>query len=188
VLLVHGYACNRGVFRTIRARLAAEGYAAYVHDLDPMYANIDTYIPALAARIDAILARTGRSRLAVVCHSMGGLALRAYLRDHGGAMIAVLVTIGTPHHGTRHAALGAGINSRQMAPGSAWLQALGPRGDHPPVAAIWSTHDNIVAPQESAALEGAENLPLSGIGHLSLLHARPSVDRIVEVLRRRMPL
>lgn len=188
VLLVHGYACNRGVFRSMRARLAAEGYAAYVHDLEPMYADIDTYLPALTARIDAILAQTGRARLAVVCHSMGGLALRAYLREHGGAKIAILVTLGTPHHGTRMAALGVGVNARQMTPGSAWLQTLAPRASHPPVTAIWSTHDNIVAPQESAALEGAQNLPFSGLGHLSLLNARPAVDRVIEVLRSGMPL
>lgn len=189
VLLVHGYLCNHGVFLSLARRLVREGYAVHLHDLRPAHARIDDYVPALAARIDAILARSGHAQLAVACHSMGGLALRAYLREHGPGRIAALITIGTPHHGTRLGNWAASANARQMAAGSAWLQALAaaPR-DGLPIVAIWSTHDNIVTPQESATLPGAENIRVDGIGHLSMLLAREVIDAVVQALRRHLPL
>jgi hypothetical protein len=38
-----------------------------------------------------------------------------------------------------------------------------------PMTSIYSCHDNFVAPQDSSVLAGAKNVPLTGIGHLSLL-------------------
>ena len=64
----------------------------------------------------------------IVAHSMGGLVARAYLRRHGGAQVARVITLGTPHHGTALANLAPGSNARQMSrPGgqpNAWLAQL----------------------------------------------------------------
>jgi len=183
VLLVHGYVCNRGAFLPMARRLARAGFAPYLHDLEPVYAGIDDYADGLARRIDEVLAASGAAKLAVVCHSMGGLALRACLRKYGGGKVARLVTLGTPHHGTRLARLGLGTNARQMEPGSAWLQELAATPPGVPVVAIWTRDDNIVAPQESACLEGAENIVLEGIGHVALLESEAVFERVVASLR-----
>lgn len=172
VLLVHGYGCNRGAFDRLAPRLATAGLQPHFHDLEPVYASIDDYVPALATRIDELLRTTGLSRIAVVCHSMGGLAVRAYVARHGSAKLSGVVTIGTPHAGTVLAWLGLGANGEQMRPGSAWLAELERRRPDAlaiPWLAIWSTHDNIVAPAGSARMAGAEELRLEGIGHLALL-------------------
>jgi hypothetical protein len=53
-----------------------------------------------------------------------------------------------------------------------WLRGLarsGPAGLPAPITSIYSCHDNFVAPQDSSVLDGAKNVPLAGIGHLSLL-------------------
>jgi pimeloyl-ACP methyl ester carboxylesterase len=62
--------------------------------------DIDAYADGIARRIDEVLAATGTS-LILVGHSMGGLASRAYLRRHGVAKVARLITLGSPHQGTR---------------------------------------------------------------------------------------
>ncbi len=191
VLLVHGYLCNRGAHWLLARRLRAAGFRVFAIDLEPVYAGIDAYVAPLAARIDAVLAATGQRQLAVVCHSMGGLALRACIAAHGGAKVAVGITLGTPHHGTRHARLGLGENARQMAAGSAWFADLERReaaAGRPPLVSICSRDDNIVAPQESSVLVGAENIEVRGIGHLALLCSAPVAGHIVAALRDHPPL
>jgi len=172
VLLVHGYLCNHGVWRAMKRFLESCGVGAWTHAAEPVFAGIDDYVPALAARIDAVLECTKAPRLVLVGHSMGGLILRAYLRAHGSRQVALCITLGTPHHGTRSARRGLGESARQMVPGSDWLKGLAHTesgGPPSPVVSIWSRHDNVVAPQESARLEEAENIALDGVGHMALV-------------------
>jgi triacylglycerol esterase/lipase EstA (alpha/beta hydrolase family) len=124
---------------------------------------------------------------------MGGLVARAYLRDHGAARIARVITLGTPHRGTGLARFGAGDNSRQMqwtgsaieGRCSAWLAELERRED-PALRAlfvsIYSHHDNIVSPQLSSSLPGAVNIEFNGIGHVALgLHPRVQREVIAAI-------
>ncbi len=65
-----------------------------------------------------------------------------------------------------------------MRPGGAWLQALDARerdGAGLPRAAyttIFGWHDDIVYPQSTGALDGAEAVAVGGVGHVSLLYDR----------------
>jgi triacylglycerol esterase/lipase EstA (alpha/beta hydrolase family) len=186
VLLVHGYVCNRGIWACMRRYLEKNGVPAYTHDLEPVYAGIDDYIPALAARIEDVCAKTGARQLAIIAHSMGGLAARAYLRAHGPARVATVLALGTPHHGTRAAAFGQGENARQMRPGSAWLEALAraeSAGAAVPMTSIYTADDNVVVPAESAALGWGRNVRLSGVGHVSLAYAAPVRKLVLENVR-----
>jgi pimeloyl-ACP methyl ester carboxylesterase len=182
VLLVHGYVCNRAVWRALVRALGARGESVCAISLEPIYGDIDLWVPRLAACIDELLVASGRERVVLVTHSMGGLAVRAYLRDHGGAKVARAVTLGAPHHGSMHAHLGAGANARQMEPGSTWLTALAASergGVAAPLLSIYSHHDNLVAPQASAVHPHARNVGLPGVGHLALLFSRPVRELIV---------
>jgi pimeloyl-ACP methyl ester carboxylesterase len=185
VLLVHGYVSNRGVWWVFRRALEARGETVWAVTLEPVYGAIDSLVEPLAARIDELLAATGAQQIVLVTHSMGGLVARAYLRDHGGAKIAGLVTLGGPHHGSVHAYLGAGANARQMEPGSPWLEALA-RSEAPgfavPFTSIFSHHDNFVAPQTSSVHPAARNLPLAGIGHVSLAFSGEALELVAAEL------
>ena len=172
VLLLHGYVCNRGFLLPLRRYLNAHGVGAYSHNLEPVYAGIDSYADGLARRIEEILAATGADKLAILAHSMGGLVARAYVRKYGARCVAKLITLGTPHHGTVSARLGAGENARQMVPGSAWLRRLNEDAPTLPLVSVLSYQDNIVLPQESAGLAGAKIVRLSGMGHVSMPFSR----------------
>jgi pimeloyl-ACP methyl ester carboxylesterase len=177
VLLLHGYVCNRGFLLPLRRYLRAHGVDAYGHNLEPVYAGIDDYADGLARRVDEILAASGAEKLVILAHSMGGLAARAYLRKHGTRRVAKLITLGTPHHGSVTARLGAGENGRQMVPGNAWLQRLNDEVPALPLVSVFSYQDNVVLPQESSVLAGAKVVRLSGMGHISMPFSR----RIQEV-------
>ena len=170
VLLLHGYLCNRGLWHPMARRLAALGHPVEAVTLAPAFASIDRHAEQVARAVDALRARTGHARVAVVAHSMGGLALRAYLRRHGAEAVAAAVTLGTPHRGTRRARLAWGRNARQMRPGSAWLRRLA--ADEPETigrlfTVVLARQDDIVVPSAGQTLPGATTVELDGIGHLS---------------------
>lgn len=179
VMLVHGYVCNRGLWWWIGRQLRANWIAAVAVNLEPPYASIDALADALHGHIEAYARETGSEKLVLVTHSMGGLAARAYLKRHAPQRVAKLITLACPHHGTRLGYLGFGLNARQMQPGSAWLCELSKAEPLPiPALTVWSAHDNFVAPQTSSRLEGAREITLGGLGHLSFVFS----PRIVEIL------
>ena len=173
VLLIHGYFCNRALWRPMAARLVTGGHAVEAVDLEPPFASIDDYAPRIAEAVDALRARTGAPQVALLGHSMGGLAARAYLRAYGDEAVACVVTLGTPHRGTVHARFGQGRNVRQMRRDSDWLRALAaeePRERLERFTVVLSWQDNIVAPQAIQTLPGARTVMLHGLGHISLVY------------------
>lgn len=172
LLLIHGYQCNRGFWIWMRSRLEAAGWTVATISMEPVWTEIDNYADGIDRRIDEVLAATGAPQVILICHSMGGLAARAYLRRHGKAKVARMITLGSVHHGTELATLGIGPNARQMRIGNPWLIALGAPGAVPlpqGSVSIFSHHDNYVFPQEtSSRLEGATNIAISGVSHLGM--------------------
>jgi triacylglycerol esterase/lipase EstA (alpha/beta hydrolase family) len=178
VLLLHGYGATGGYWARLAPLLDAAGISHASVDLAPVAAGIDDYVPAVEAAVAGLCAATGAPHVAIVAHSMGGLVARAWMRTHGTARLARLVTLGTPHYGTALARFGPGENARQMrgATGelggaSAWLRALDAGEDpaaRPLITSIYTRHDNIVAPRRSGALPGARNIALAGVGHVAL--------------------
>jgi triacylglycerol esterase/lipase EstA (alpha/beta hydrolase family) len=189
VLLIHGYGCNSGYWRWMSLELREAHITHYALDMEPVFGSIDDYAPLVHAAVQRVLAETGQKKIVIVAHSMGGLAARAYLRDHGCDRVARVITLGSPHHGTAIANFGIGINCGEMnwlgryeeGRSSPWLQKLAATEEADALAhivSIYSHHDNIISPQSSAHLEGAWNIPVIGIGHVALA-LEPSIQKLV---------
>jgi pimeloyl-ACP methyl ester carboxylesterase len=119
----------------------------------------------------------------IVAHSMGGLAARACLAERPEARCHRLVTIASPHAGTRLGAHGRSANIAQMRLGSAWLAQLAAResvASRERLTCFWSHCDNIVFPTRSATLAGADNRHLPETPHVQMVE-HPAVFE--EVLR-----
>ena len=135
ILLLHGVGCNAGVWSGFRRHLEQRGIGpVYALSYGPPLASIEHFADQVAARIGDIEAATGASQVVLVGHSMGGLVARAYLRQYGGAKVRRLITIGTPHHGSMHAWIMAGVSLAQMRPSNAWLATLNGNADGVPAA------------------------------------------------------
>ncbi|HEV2229413.1 MAG TPA: alpha/beta fold hydrolase [Steroidobacteraceae bacterium] len=186
VLLIHGLACNRAVWRPLLAQLAARGFAPIrAVNLEPLFTDIESHTASVVRELRELQRASNGAPVAIVAHSMGGLVARAALRAGGPGLVSRVVTIASPHHGTALARLFPSLPARQMRPGSSWLQALNAsqEGALPvPVTSIYSVHDNLIAPPRSAVLAGAQLHELAGLGHLSLLRARPSLERALAAL------
>ena len=179
VLLIHGYGCNAGYWTQLCALLRQARISHDAIDLEPVTASIDDYVPLVRRALLSLCAASGSERVIIVAHSMGGLVARAYLRAHGSAQVARVITLGTPHHGTGLASFGIGRNALQMrrrgrapdaGPG-AWLTTLAATESTAQRAlfvSLFSHHDNIIAPQTSCYLPGAKNIEFGAIGHVAL--------------------
>jgi triacylglycerol esterase/lipase EstA (alpha/beta hydrolase family) len=182
VILLHGYIANRGYFRPLVRRLEARGIAPiFVPTASGVFYPIERYADELHRHVERVAAGTGQPRMVLVGHSMGGLVARAYVAKHGAARVARVVTLGSPHRGSWLACLGPGANAREMLPGSAFLAELErheAQAGSPVAASIYSPHDNMVMPQAAARVEGARNVSIPGLGHISML-ASP---RVVQAL------
>ncbi len=194
ILLVHGYGCNSGYWHAMSKAFTAAHISHHAVTLEPIFASIDDYLPALHHAIEQLRTECASTRVILIGHSMGGLVCRAYLRSHGSKAIAKIITIGTPHYGTALANHGIGKNVRQMAvelrndhiESSPWLRQLAASESAATRAlfvSIYSHHDNIIAPQLSSRLEGATNIAVDGIGHVTLaLHKRVQEHVVAQIM------
>lgn len=171
VVFVHGFFCNRGFWNPWLQRLEGSGHAFVALNLEPIFGSIDDYTPQIEAAVQQVTKATGLPPL-LVCHSMGGLAARAWLQTmRAEARIHHVVTIGSPHSGTWLARFGHGKNGQQMRLSSPWRNGLDlnmPRNRHTLFTCWYSTADNIVFPASSATLPGANNRLIRAKAHVQM--------------------
>jgi triacylglycerol esterase/lipase EstA (alpha/beta hydrolase family) len=187
VVLVHGFMCNRGFWNAWMRALRARGHAFVAVNLEPVYGSIDDYAAAIDDAVARVTRCTGRAPL-LLCHSMGGLAARAWWRHSRGTRpVKGIATIATPHGGTWLARFSTRVNGRQMRLGSDWLRTLTAdetRNALPPLTCWYTNCDNVVIPATTAVLPSADRRFVAGQAHVALAF-RPEVRKaVLELLAR----
>jgi triacylglycerol esterase/lipase EstA (alpha/beta hydrolase family) len=176
ILLVHGMADNRSVFALLRRGLLRRGFGR-VHSINysPLTNDVRAAAEQLAEQVEALATETGYERIHVVGHSMGGLIARYYVQRLGGdARVHTLVTLGTPHQGTRVAHLWPSQLCRQLRPGSDLMLELDQPAPHCRTRFVvyWSDLDQLMMPKSNASLVhpdlDAEDHPMHRVGHMTL--------------------
>jgi pimeloyl-ACP methyl ester carboxylesterase len=185
VLLVHGYMCNRATWRhwLVGGGIPAHWNVATVN-LEPVFGAVERYAEGIHAAVEQLRSATGAERITLVCHSMGGLAARSYLRRHGHHAVQRVITIDTPHHGTVFATLGRGPNARQMRNACAFVRELANDDEPVDFVCFASHHDNLIVPRDSQVLECAEAVWFERIGHLAMTSDDRVFERLLEVVER----
>jgi pimeloyl-ACP methyl ester carboxylesterase len=177
VVLLHGFIDNRSVFVLLRRSLAQHG-RRQIESLNysPLTCDIRTAAELLGRHIEEICERTGHQQVDIVGHSLGGLIARYYVQRLAGDLrVRTLVTLGTPHSGTRVIPLAnAHPIVRQMRPGSQVLEelTLPAPGCRTHFVSFWSDLDHLMDPLETACIDHpdltVQNVRVSGVGHLAL--------------------
>ncbi|OOG83428.1 hypothetical protein B0E41_12965 [Hydrogenophaga sp. A37] len=176
VVLVHGFVCNRGLWLPWMRELLRRRMPYTSVNLEPVFGSIDEYLPLIDDAVKRAHALTGRPPV-LVCHSMGGLAARAWCAatPDAHARVRQVITIGTPHQGTWLGQFSHVTNGRQMRQQGAWLTKLRsleaeqtPTGTYDRFICWYSNADNIVFPASTAMLPGADNRHVPGVAHVAL--------------------
>ena len=175
VVFIHGFFCNRAFWTPWMAQLRTQNRAFASVTLEPAFGSIDDYASIVEAAVAKVALATGQAPT-LICHSMGGLAARAWLRSNtaNDDRIKRVITIGTPHFGTAlstEKALLPFINTHQMQRFGAWTQHMAkdePSARYAKFTCWYSNCDNIVAPTSTAMLSGADNRLVTAQGHVSM--------------------
>lgn len=185
VVLVHGYVCNHRIWDDTIAALRANGHPVLAVNLEPLFTSIDAYAPMIDTAVTELCRQTGAARVALVGHSMGGLAIRAWMRARGTQRVAKVLTLGTPHAGTQIAPHVRTTNGKQMCWHSQWLNDLAAQESEATRALMRiaiTPQDNIVYPQRAQVLIGVETTVFEGIGHLQMCLEKPVIDWVLAQL------
>lgn len=202
VVLVHGTWSNQyDSFAKLSPTLANDGYCVFTfnfgqdgQDALPMKARFGTSalsesVLVLKAFTDRVLDEMSVDKVDMVGWSQGGLLIRSYLQDHGGAdpkdpaknKVLRVVTLGAPHHGTALSGiallanlLGATEGSADVlgqgpidqALGSAFLKELNKNGDTVPgieYTSIYTLFDHIANPVTSSLLKAGPGATVNNV-------------------------
>jgi len=182
VVLVHGFVCNRGLWNRWAPRLREHGVPFVAVNLEPVFGTIGDYAPIVEQAVRRLEQATGQAPV-VVGHSMGGLAIRAWLAAFdGGQRVHRVITIGSPHRGTWLGRFGTTQNAREMAVGTDWQRALESQESarhFERFTCFYSHCDNIVFPASNATLPGADNRHVVGTAHVHLLDHPEVLSEVV---------
>lgn len=182
VILVHGYLCNHKIWHDVINALQDADHNIMPVDLEPIFTSIDDYPAILEAAVQKACQESSRNKVILVGHSMGGIAIRAWMRQHGTERVAGVITLGSPHQGTKLSRGAIGLNAKQMSWRSPWLKELAST-ETDGLRALFriaiTPQDNIVYPQNVQLLPGTKAQIFEGIGHLQMCVHRPVIDWVL---------
>jgi triacylglycerol esterase/lipase EstA (alpha/beta hydrolase family) len=175
VLLIPGYGGGAGLFQGMRARLQAAGIPSEAIDVGDGTQDLTGYAALVIERARQLVA-AGAPSVDLVGFSAGGITARiAAASPQGGPLIRRVVTIASPHEGTRLAALGQLVGECptacvQLAPGSDLLESLAPATGPERFFTLWTRSDDVIRPPESSELEDAAELVVQDVCNRPVAH------------------
>ena len=198
VLLVPGYGGSTGSLDQLAARIRMTGRTAIVV---PLAGNGTGDLTVQAHVLNGYVNQAfgaGSGPVTVIGYSAGGVVAWLWDVDYGGqGRAGKIITLGSPLHGARIAAVGAAydpgecpVACQQLAPGSALLAQLQQSAQaRPPWLSLWSTGDQTVQPPDSARLAGAVNVPLQSVcPGVDIQHGQlPTAPLVVGLVLRALP-
>jgi palmitoyl protein thioesterase len=176
ILLVHGMVDNRSIFTVLRRALRRRGFGrVWTLNYHVLTQDLRAAARRLEQAVEAICEETGYERIHVIGHSMGGIIARYYVQRMGGDQrVHTLVTLGSPHGGTRAARLLPRGVCRQLRPNSDVIVELGAPLEHcrTRFLCFWSDLDVLISPKHAARIDhpglNVRNVFVRGVGHMSL--------------------
>lgn len=146
--------------------------------------NIDTYAIRLNDIVNNVKFNTGRPKVIIIAHSMGGLVARRYAQIFGNDSVDKLILIGTPNHGINGTIMkacpifGEKIECEDMSSSSLFMNKLNSQKPNVKIYNIIGTNcttdgqsSDGIALESNVYLDGAENIRITGTCEgIKLLH------------------
>jgi triacylglycerol lipase len=189
VVMVHGYFLGDvGSWTWMKSRLVQEGWPPeylYSFQFKDVFGCNPDHGHELKAVVDKALAETGREKVDLLCHSMGCVDGRYFVKFLCGyEVVRDFVSIAGAHKGSVMGCLepfSCGAEAMCVGPQEgAWMQSdfflplnwcdITP-GKAIRYTSIWTPLDEIIVPQENSIIEGAWNVKLQALAEHGLILA-----------------
>ncbi|RYD42464.1 MAG: lipase [Verrucomicrobiaceae bacterium] len=191
VVLVHGFMETGSTFRMLRQRLEKRGVDVMVAKLKHTDGTGGLEFLATHLKQDIDKQFGPEAPISIVAFSMGGLVSREYLQNQGGASRCEnLITVSSPHNGTKAAFCYPSKGVRQMRPGSEFLRHLRDTQEKlgtMPVVSYRTPMDLVILPPASSIWDRAENLEYPVILHPMMLTSNTVLNDIERRLVKEYP-
>jgi triacylglycerol lipase len=185
VLLVPGWGESAVELAPLRRQLIEAGWApenVIALSFEDSFGSNEAHAREVATAVEITLATSRGGRVDILAHSMGGLAVREYLRTkEASGDVRRVIFLGTPHRGTLAAILAWGDGGREMVPGSPFLERLNGEGRVPDgieILAVRTPVDTRVIPASSAMLPGVHNVEVCCPTHQGLKDDGPAFEEV----------
>jgi len=189
IILVHGLYHNAGAWLILRHRLRKVGltnifamnYSSFFYDFDAILEKLKRYVQRCAP------AAAGQP-IILIGHSLGGLLSRVYAEQATGEEVpALLITLGTPHRGSKMAAFGIGGLAASLAYEGELFERLDHEYKAPPRTAVSlvSPADGLVLP--ARGLEpppGWVRLETNPVSHVGMLYSKKIAGKVIELIKK----
>lgn len=201
VLFVHGYFLgDAGTWSYLKKRLVEQGWPEeylFSFQFDDVFGCNPKHGEEIEAHAQELMAWTGRDRFDIVCHSMGCVDSRWWIRHMCGyGRVNDFVSIAGANQGSVVACLEPmSCGADQLCVGSgegAWKDNLFllelnecDMTPYDPIryTSIWTSLDEIVVPSTNAVLDGAVNIEVEAVvGHALILSNEETVGHLVAAL------
>jgi len=187
VLFLHGLFLNKACWLVMKLRLKLQG-VTNLHTINlPATRDIETLTEKVALKVDSLRHSCKCEKVHLVGHSMGGIIARNYVQIRGGAdKVDQCIALGSPHAGSKLAPFAVMKLSEAVMPGCDFLTNLNqkpfPKKIH--LTNIYSKHDNLVIPFDSATFDKTTNIELSGKGHNTLLYDNSVFNLVLTAIKK----
>lgn len=186
IVFVPGYLGTRAALWPLRRALGRAGWRHAVgYNYRTVGGDVRSAARGLGALIDRLRVEHGAAEVVVVAHGIGGLVARLCLRERAARDVLALVTLGTPHQGTKLAALALDRMAQDVRRGAPLVEELADEDPLPgrvEIVAIYAGFDPMVLPASAGRYPGASSIEVEGVGHLGLLWSQ----RVVELVRENL--
>jgi triacylglycerol esterase/lipase EstA (alpha/beta hydrolase family) len=193
ILMIHGFSNSSSSWFYHHKRLKEAGHKnLFTINLgDPRLSIEEDYAKKVDEMVQEIKRLTGRNDIVLVGHSMGGLVAIEWRQNYAvGTEVKNIVTLGTPHDGTKMAHLTLGLSKcgKEMLPDSDLIkrqQEVAATDTETEYLRIRSRADHTIIPEHSAYWGSApktEIVTLDATGHGGMLFSDTVGDILVSHL------
>ena len=179
VILLQGYMDRWGFIKNLADSISNAGYPVYVI---PKLENNLKDISKSAALVNNMINKNNLNNLVLIGHSKGGLIGKYLLINYNeNKKIKGLITISTPHIGSRMANYFRFLKSNQFEPDNEVIKDLWNHHEvNKKIITIYPKIDNVVWTGRKKYLEGAkENIIVDSSGHHRILFDKRVQEKVI---------
>ena len=189
IILIHGLYHNASAWLLFRSRLRKAGFKnVFVMNYGSFFTSFEKTIEKFENFVADARKAVPDQPVYLIGHSLGGLLSRVYAeRARDGAIPRAVITMGSPHQGSKVAAFGLGkLASSLLYRGPLFTELeSGPPRLPCYGAALFSPVDNMVLPPEAmkAPYPGWVYYETDPLSHTAMLYSKSVAGKIIEILQ-----